>query len=64
MIPWALLNRIHSSDTLTFTAYGFTPSNGKSRQQYATHNYDGRHCWEKTVKSRDYVVTNTTQSCQ
>ncbi len=63
-VSFIALDLVHSSDVLTFTASGYSPSNGKSSHQYATHNYDGRHCWEKTVKSRDYVVTNTTQSCQ
>lgn len=59
---WSVLNTVHSSDTLNFTASGFTPSNGKSRQQYTSQNVDGR-CWNKTITSRNYVLTGSMQGC-
>lgn len=65
MMPpaWSLLDAIRSSDTLTFTASGFTPANGRSRQQYASRNYQDRHCWNKTLQSRNYVITGSSQGC-
>ncbi len=61
---WSLLDEARSSDTLTFTSSGYSPSNGKSSRHYAVRNFDGRRCWDKTVKARDYVLTDTTQGCQ
>ena len=61
---WSLLDEARSSDTLTFTSSGYGPSNGKSSRHYTVRNVDGRHCWDKTVKSRDYVVTGSSQGCQ
>ncbi|MBV9719359.1 MAG: peptide-N(4)-(N-acetyl-beta-glucosaminyl)asparagine amidase [Candidatus Eremiobacteraeota bacterium] len=59
---WSLLNTVHSSDTLNFTASGFTPSNGKSRQQYKSLNVDGR-CYLKTITSKNYVLTSIMKGC-
>lgn len=59
---WSLLNTVHSSDTLTFTAGGFTPSNGKSRQQYKSLDVDGP-CYQETIKSLNYVLTGKTTGC-
>ena len=59
---WSLLNTVHSSDTLNFTASGYSPSDGKSRQQYQSQNVDGR-CWNKTITSRNYLLTGTMQGC-
>jgi len=59
---WSLLDTVSSGDTLHFTGGGFTPSNGKSRQQYKSLNVDGS-CYEKTIKSRNYVLTGSTKGC-
>ncbi|HEX3456323.1 MAG TPA: peptide-N4-asparagine amidase [Candidatus Baltobacteraceae bacterium] len=59
---WSLLDTVNTSDTLTFKGGGFTPSNGKSRQQYKSLNLDGA-CYEKTLKSRNYMLTGTTKGC-
>jgi hypothetical protein len=59
---WLLQNSVNSSDTLTFTSSGFTPSNGKSRQKYKSLNVDGR-CYEKTLTSKDYAITGTMKGC-
>src|SRR5580700_5750819 len=62
LIPWALLNRIHSSDTLTFTSSGFTPSNGKSAQEYKTRNIQGP-CYHRNLTSLEYVLTGDARKC-
>ncbi|MBV8116755.1 MAG: hypothetical protein JOZ01_02185, partial [Candidatus Eremiobacteraeota bacterium] len=54
---------VDSSDTLTFTPSGFSPSNGKSSQTYRARNIDGRRCYQKTIKSQNYVIISTTQGC-
>jgi len=59
---WTSLNTVSSSDTLTILANGFTPSNGKSRQQYKSLNVDGP-CYEEIIKSLKYVVTGRTTGC-
>ena len=59
---WSLLDTVTTSDTLTFKGGGFSPSNGKSRQQYKSLNLDGA-CYQKTLKSRNYVLTSTTKGC-
>jgi hypothetical protein len=59
---WSLLDTVTSSDILHFSGGGFSPSNGKSRQQYKSLNLDGS-CYEKTIKSRNYVVTGSTKGC-
>ena len=59
---WSLLDTVSSSDILHFTGGGFTPSNGKSRQQYKSLNVDGS-CYKKTIKSRNYVLTGSTTGC-
>ena len=59
---WSLLDTVNTSDTLTFKGAGYSPSNGKSRQQYKSLNLDGS-CYEKTLKSRNYVLTGTTKGC-
>ncbi|MBV8372410.1 MAG: peptide-N(4)-(N-acetyl-beta-glucosaminyl)asparagine amidase, partial [Candidatus Eremiobacteraeota bacterium] len=61
--PWLLQNAVNSSDTLTFTPSGFSPSNGKSSQTYRARNIDGRRCYQKTIKSQNYVIISTTQGC-
>ncbi len=60
--PWSLLNAVHSSDTLTFTPSGFFPSNGKSRQQYATRGLPGG-CYDKVITSLNYILTGSTRRC-
>ena len=62
-LPWALLNAVQSSDTLTITASGFTPSNGKSQQQYKLRNLQGYRCYDEILKSADYVIVSRTKSC-
>ncbi len=59
---WSLLDTVNTSDTLTFKGGGFSPSNGKSRQQYKSLGVDGS-CYEKTLKSRNYVLTGTMKGC-
>jgi len=59
---WTLLNTVHSSDTLTFTAGGFSPSKGKSRQQYKSLGVDGP-CYEETIESLNYVLTGKQKGC-
>jgi len=59
---WTSLNTVSSSDTLTILAAGFTPSNGKSRQQYKSLNVDGK-CYLETLKSLNYVLTGKTMGC-
>lgn len=61
-VAWSLLDTVHSSDVLNFTASGYSPSNGKSRQQYQSVNVDGR-CWNKTITSLNYLLTGSTQGC-
>jgi hypothetical protein len=53
-----LSNTVNSSDTLTFTATGYTPSNGKSSQTYQQHDSNG-YCYSKTVTSLNYMLTGT-----
>jgi hypothetical protein len=62
-LPWSLLNTMHSSDTLTFTSTGYTPSNGKSRQQYQSKNLGGIPCYNEIMTSLNYVLTGTTKKC-
>ncbi len=62
-LPWSLLNSVTSSDTLTITPSGFTPSNGTSEQQYALRNRQGYHCFGEAIKSLDYVIVSRTKSC-
>ena len=62
LIPWALLNRIHSSDTLTFTSAGFSPSNGKSAAEYKTRNLQGP-CYHRNLTSLEYELTGDTRKC-
>jgi hypothetical protein len=62
-LPWSLLNAVQSSDALTFTASGFTPSNGKSRQQYKLRNLQGYRCYDETIKSADYVLVSRMEGC-
>ncbi len=59
---WSLLNTVHSSDTLTIRSSGFSPSKGKSRQQYKSLNVDGR-CYLKTITSKNYVITSVVKGC-
>ncbi len=59
---WTLLNTVHSSDTLTFTAGGFSPSNGKSRQQYKSLGVDGP-CYQETIESLNYVLAGMQKGC-
>jgi len=59
---WTMLNTVSSSDTLNFTAGGFSPSNGKSRQQYKALNVEGP-CYEETIKSLNYVLTGKMTGC-
>ncbi|MGA8534285.1 MAG: peptide-N4-asparagine amidase [Candidatus Tumulicola sp.] len=59
---WLLQNSVNSSDTLTFTSSGFSPSNGKSSQIYKSLGVAGR-CYQKTIKSKNYAITSTTKGC-
>ncbi|MBV9233020.1 MAG: peptide-N(4)-(N-acetyl-beta-glucosaminyl)asparagine amidase [Candidatus Eremiobacteraeota bacterium] len=62
-LPWSLLNAVQSSDVLTITGSGFTPSNGKSRQHYRLRNYDGFRCYDETLKSLNYTIVGVTKGC-
>ncbi|MBV9646899.1 MAG: peptide-N(4)-(N-acetyl-beta-glucosaminyl)asparagine amidase [Candidatus Eremiobacteraeota bacterium] len=57
-----LFDTVKSADTLTITPSGFTPSNGRSRQQVKELEFGG-YCWEKTLESRNYVIVNSTKGC-
>lgn len=59
---WSLLDTVHSQDTLHFTPSSYSPSGGKSRQQYKALNVGGS-CWNKTIRSLNYVLTGSTQGC-
>jgi hypothetical protein len=59
---WLLQNTVNSSDTLTIVGSGFTPSNGKSNQQYKSLGVGGA-CWDKTIESRNYVIVGTRLGC-
>ncbi len=59
---WMSLNTVNTSDKLTITGGGFTPSDGKSRQQYKSLGANGR-CYEKTIESLNYVITGTRLGC-
>lgn len=61
--PSSLLNTVQSSDTLTFSPSGFTPSNGKSRQHYKLLNLQGRRCYNATIKSLNYVLVGMMKGC-
>jgi hypothetical protein len=58
----SVLNTVQSSDTLTFTPSGFTPSHGKSRQQYKSLDLQGQ-CYDKIIKSLEYVLTGVVKGC-
>ncbi|MBV9056750.1 MAG: peptide-N(4)-(N-acetyl-beta-glucosaminyl)asparagine amidase [Candidatus Eremiobacteraeota bacterium] len=62
-MPWALLNAVQSSDTLTFTPSGFTPSNGRSRQHYHLRNYAGFGCYDQVLRSLNYTIVSGTRGC-
>ncbi len=59
---WLLQNSVNSSDTLTFTSSGYSPSNGASSQRYKSLGIDGR-CYEETLKSKNYAITSITKGC-
>ncbi len=59
---YLLLNTVHSSDTLTFSPSGFTPSNGKSTQQYKSLNLQGR-CYDKIIRSLNYILVGVMKRC-
>jgi hypothetical protein len=59
---WSLLNTVQSSDTLNFVPSGYSPSGGKSRQEYRALNLQG-HCYSKTIKSLNYVIVSTILGC-
>jgi hypothetical protein len=61
--PWDLLNAVLSSDMLTITSSGFTPSNGRSQQQFTLHNLLGHRCYNETIKSAYYVIVSRTKGC-
>jgi hypothetical protein len=61
--PSSLFNMVQSSDTLTFSPSGFTPSNGKSRQQFKLHHLQGRSCYSETIKSLNYVLLGIMKGC-
>jgi hypothetical protein len=62
-LQWSLLNALQSSDTLTITPSGFTPSNGKSQQQYKLRNLQSFRCYDEILKSANYVLVSRTKSC-
>ncbi|MBV8498744.1 MAG: peptide-N(4)-(N-acetyl-beta-glucosaminyl)asparagine amidase [Candidatus Eremiobacteraeota bacterium] len=62
-LAWSLLNAVLSSDTLTITASGYMPSNGKSQQQVKLRNLLGHPCYDETIKSVDYVIVSRTKGC-
>jgi hypothetical protein len=57
----SLSNTVTSSDILTFAPdfSSYTPSNGKSQQQFKYNDSSGQ-CWNKTVTSANYTVTGTS----
>lgn len=57
----SLSNTVTSSDTITFAPdfSSYTPSNGKSKQQYRYNDSSGL-CWSKTITSVDYAITGDT----
>jgi hypothetical protein len=57
-----VFDTVKSADTLTFTSSGFTPSNGRSHQQYDAQGFGG-YCWQKMLESRNYVIVNATKGC-
>lgn len=57
-----LQNTDQASDTLTFTSSGFTPSNGKSRQEYKSLDDNGK-CYDKVLQSLNYILTSSTLRC-
>jgi len=59
---WSSLNTVHSSDLLTFTGSSFSPSNGKSRQQYKSLGADGP-CYDEILESLNYVLTGKIKGC-
>jgi hypothetical protein len=59
---WSLLNTVHSSDVLTFVGSGYSPSNGKSSQQYKSLGVDGP-CYQETIQSLNYVLTGKMKGC-
>jgi hypothetical protein len=61
-VSWTQLNTVRSLDTLTITNAGFSPSDGKSHQQYRSLNLQG-NCYEETIESLDYVITGKRQGC-
>jgi len=54
---------VQSSDTLTFTPSGFTPSNGRSRQHYHLRNYAGFGCYDQVLRSLNYTIVSGTKGC-
>jgi peptide N-acetyl-beta-D-glucosaminyl asparaginase amidase A len=56
-----LSNSVTSSNILTFAPdfSSYTPSNGKSQQQFSYNDSSGL-CWNKTVTSANYTVTGTS----
>ncbi|MGA2761083.1 MAG: peptide-N4-asparagine amidase [Candidatus Cybelea sp.] len=59
---WSSLNTVSTTDTLTIVGGGFSPSDGKSRQQYKSQNVDGP-CYEEAIKSLNYMITGKTTGC-
>jgi hypothetical protein len=58
--PWLVNNSVHSFDILNFTPSGFTPSNGKSSQQYKALD---PHCYNRILKSQNYVLVSDVKRC-
>lgn len=62
-VPFTLLNdEVRSFDTLTFANGGFTPSNGKSSQQYY-ETYPFGACYGRIIESLNYVLTGDRKTC-
>jgi hypothetical protein len=59
---WLEQNTVNATDTLTITGQGYSPSGGKSRQQYKSLNVDNQ-CYAKTITSANYVLKSIMQGC-
>jgi hypothetical protein len=58
----SLLNSVTAADTLTFQGSSFSPSGGKSSQEFKQFG-PGNYCWDKTLESKLYTITGEQQRC-
>ncbi len=62
-VPFSTLNdEVRSSDTLTISSGGITPSNGKSSQQY-NEVFPFGQCYGRMIQSLNYVLTGDQKTC-